>query len=257
MLFGAPTPLSAGGVPVCAVSRLRTPLAGSVTPARGCGELRLALQTTVHTAADVGRPCPVCVGDGTPNDGKKDGHCDGGDASGAACDANGVGTQFGATSNDCLPSGRSAAGTLAVDLAPLTTGKLERAAETDCKRRGFNARCYCAGQPAPNECDDGTCGAKEVCANPFDGACTKAPYRPCTPGTGDRECEAVAPGAGVCEGRARRCFGDRIVAQGRCDRAHPTYVAIFCTPPTQAPAINSTAGLPGPARLRLVLDAVP
>lgn len=251
-IFGAPTPLSAGGVPVCAVSRLRAPLAGSVHPASGCGELRLALQTTVHTAGDVGRPCPVCKGDRKPNDGRKDGRCDGG----AACDANSTSAIFGATSNDCLPPSASAVGTLAIDLSPLTTGTVELAADRDCKRRGFAARCFCAGQAQPNQCDSGACGDDETCDAPVDGVCARAPYRTCTPGSGERECAAVAAGSGACEIRVRRCFGSRIDAAGHCDRSRPTYAAIFCAPASQSPAINATAGLPGPARLRLVLEAI-
>jgi hypothetical protein len=257
-IFGAPIPLSTGGVPACVVSRLRSPLAGSADPATGCGDLHLALTSTVYLGSEVAQPCPRCVGDRIANDGRKDGRCDRGPSAGNACDANAASTLFGTTSNDCLPPPASAVGTLAIDLAPLTTGSVRLVAERDCKLRrpGLADRCTCAEQRQPNECASGVCGADERCEAPIEGVCAGAPFRGCTLGSGAAECEAVSRGAGTCEGRIRPCFGDVISATGSCDRAHPTYVAIFCAPATQAPAINATAGLPGPARLRLLLEAL-
>ena len=43
---------------------------------------------------------------------------------------------------------------------------------------------------------------------------------------------------------------------GTCDPATPTYVALFCAGATRAPAVNATAGLPGPARLLPPLERV-
>ena len=147
-IFGAPIPLSAGGVPACVVSRLRAPLAGSVEPEAGCGELRLALTSTVYTGREVAEPCPRCVGDGTANDGRKDGRCDAGPSAGEACDANAASALFGATSNDCLPPPASIVGTLAIDLAPLTTDGVRLAAERPCgfHRPGLADHCACADQ---------------------------------------------------------------------------------------------------------------
>jgi len=255
-IFGAPTPLSTGGVPVCVVSRLRAPLAGTVAPKTGCGKLHVALNTTVYTGAEVAKPCPICAGDRTPNDGQKDGRCQGGASDGKSCDANAASALFSMTSNDCLPLPGSAAGTLAIDLAPLTTGSVTLTADRRCKRSSpSDGRCFCAGQAQPNACESGACGVEE-CDGPVDGVCAHAPYRTCALGTGTRECEDVTAGAGACEERLRRCFRNSITATGTCDPARPTYVAIFCAPPTSAPAINTTAGLPGPARLRLVLEAI-
>ncbi len=255
-IFGAPIPLSAGGVPACVVSRLRAPLAGSVEPEAGCGELRLALTSTVYTGREVAEPCPRCVGDGTANDGRKDGRCNAGPSVGEACDANAASALFGATSNDCLPPPAGIVGTLAIDLAPLTTDGVGLAAERPCAfhRPGLADHCACAGQRQPNDCASGTCGADEHCEAPVEGVCSDAPFRGCTLDSGTTEC---APAGGTCEPRVRPCFGDLIAATGACDRVHPTYVAIFCAPATQAPAINATAGLPGPARLRLELEMLP
>ena len=257
-IFGAPIPLSSGGIPVCVVNRLREPVTGTVNTESGCGELRLELTASVFTAADVARPCPVCSGDVAPNDGRKDGRCDGGPNPGAPCDVHAASALSGATSNDCQPAG-SSVGELAIDLLPLTTGIARARASTECKRKrsGPAGQCFCAGQAQANDCDAGACGASESCdEGPVDGVCSQAPFRGCRPGTGNDECGAVYPGAGSCENRTRHCFRDEIVAEGACDPVTPTYVAVFCAPATRASAVNSTAGLPGPARLRLLLERV-
>ena len=57
--------------------------------------------------------------------------------------------------------------------------------------------------------------------------------------------------------RSGRASARRITATGQCDPKTPTYVAVFCTPQTRAAALNSAAGLPGPARLVLPLERVP
>jgi hypothetical protein len=257
-IFGAPIPLSAGSIPVCVVNRLRAPLGGSVHAASGCGEIRVKLVSSVFTAADVAHPCPVCRGDATPNDGRKDGRCEGGASSGAPCDTNAVSPLFGSSSNDCLPPSTASAGDLTVDLLPMTTGAARLEATVECKRRrpGLSGRCFCPEQAQANECASGSCDAGERCDGPFDGVCSKAPFRGCQLGSGDRECGAAFPGTGSCTLRTRRCFGDSIFAQGVCDPAAPVYVAVFCAPATQAPAVNSTAGLSGPGRLLLPLERI-
>ena len=257
-IFGAPVPLSSGGIPVCVVNRLRESLGGSVNAASGCGEIRLRLLSSVFTAGDVAHPCPVCRGDVAPNDGRKDGRCEGGASSGAPCDTNAASALFGASSNDCLPASTASVGDLAVDLLPMTTGAARLEAKADCKRKqpGPSGRCFCPAQAQANECASGSCGEGETCDGPFDGVCSEAPFRSCRLGSGDRECGAAFPGTGSCALRARRCFADTILAQGACDPATPTYVAVFCAPATQAPAVNSTAGLPGPARLLLPLERI-
>ena len=257
-IFGAPVPLSSGGIPVCVVNRLREPLGGSVNAASGCGEIRVKLVSSVFTAGNVARPCPACRGDAAPTDGRKDGRCEGGASSGALCDANAVSPLFGSSSNDCLPARTASVGDLTVDLLPMTTGAARLEAMADCKRKqpGPSGRCFCAAQAQANECASGSCGEGETCDGPFDGVCSEAPFRSCTLGSGDRECGAAFPGTGSCVLRTRRCFGNSILAQGACDPAMPTYVAVFCASATQAPAVNSTAGLPGPARLLLPLERV-
>jgi hypothetical protein len=250
--FGAPMPLSAGGISVCVVSTLRAPVTGTSDPRSGCGTIELKLASAVFTGATLARPCPRCADDPTPNDGRKEGHCDGGARRDAPCDGESASAVFGTTSSDCPPPAASGIGELAIDLSPLTTGHARRAAATDCVRKvGFRARCFCREQTQPNDCADGTCGPDGRCEHgPVDGACSRAPYRACIPGAAPDECTTDGP----CEERRRPCFGEAVEAHGACDPRRPTYVALFCAPPTRAPAVNTTAGLPGPARIVLPLE---
>ncbi len=257
--FGAPIPLSSGGVPACIVNRLRTGVGGSVDPKTGCGELSLHLSSTIFLGDEVARPCPVCRGDATANDGARGGTCVGGATPGQACDAESAGT-FGATSNDCEPAPGKNAGDLTIDVAPLTTGSVELTPNLTCKAVvGKQApRCYCAAQAQPNACIGAPCDAAGRCPDgPIDGFCGGAPHRGCLPGSGRAECENVEKGSGECQVGLRPCFGERITASGTCHPERPTYVAVFCTPQTRAAALNSASGLPGPARLVLPLERVP
>jgi hypothetical protein len=256
--FGAPIPLSAGGVPACIVNRLRTGVSGSVDPKTGCGELALYLASTIFLGETVANPCPVCRNDATPNDGKRDGTCEGGAGPGKPCDAEST-SILGMTSNDCAPSPGKNAGELAIDVAPLTTGEAELTATLTCKAVvGKNApHCFCAAQTQATACVGGGCEASGRCLEgPIDGICSGAPYRGCRPGTGRDDCEALQAGSGECQVSIRPCFSDRITGAGTCDPKTPTYVAVFCTPQTRAAALNSASGLPGPSRLILPLERI-
>src|SRR4029079_16058172 len=101
VFFGPPVPLASGGIPVCVVNRLRTEIGGTFDTGTGCGDLTMRLDATVTLAQEVAQPCPVCQGDVTPTDGKKDGRCRGGAKDGGPCDAEGENVMFGMTSNDC------------------------------------------------------------------------------------------------------------------------------------------------------------
>jgi len=256
--FGAPIPLSSGGVPACLVNRLRTGVGGSVDTKTGCGELSLYLTASIFLGEEVGRPCPVCLGDGTANDGTRGGTCAGGAKPGAACDAQSAGA-FGATSNDCAPHPGKSAGDLTIDITPLTTGDAALTPALTCEavREKDAGRCYCAAQAQPNACVGTPCDATGRCPDgPIDGMCSGAPWRGCLPGTGRANCEDVQAGSGECQVSLRPCFGASIAAHGTCDPERPTYVAVFCTPQTRAAALNSAAGLPGPSRLILPLERV-
>jgi hypothetical protein len=258
-VFGSPIPLSSGGVPACIVNRLRTAVTGNVRPTAGCGELALYLTSTVFLGNDVAHPCPLCRDDPTPNDGKKDGRCAGGDSDGQPCDVNGTTARFGGVSNDCAPPQRANAGELTIDLAPLTTGESKLEATLVCKAaRGKDAaHCFCAAQTEANACLGGRCDGSERCdEGPIDGVCSGAPYRSCLPNSGKENCENAEKGSGECNVVARPCFSETLTAHGQCDPQRPTYVAVFCTPQTRAAALNATAGLPGPARVYLPLELV-
>jgi hypothetical protein len=257
--FGAPIPLSAGGFPACLVNRLRTGVGGSVDPKTGCGDLQIYLTSTVFTGEQLDRPCPICAADPTPNDGKREGHCEGGEAAGKPCDAQGVSPIFGDTSTDCAPSAGKNVGELAVDLAPLTTGEAALDASLTCKIRGSAdaAHCFCPAQVESSACLGAGCGNDGRCPDgPLDGNCSKASYRGCRPGTGAADCDAIVPGSGECTDRIRPCFGERLTAAGHCDPKRPTYVAVFCAAQTRAAGLNASAGLPGPARVVLPLERV-
>ena len=252
-LFGPPVPLSSGGVPVCLMNRLRVPVAGRLD-ASGCGTLVLALDTTVIMAQDVARPCPVCGGDGKPRDGRKDGHCEGGEKDGAPCDVEGDSVLFGSTSSDCTPSG-SPVGTLPIEIGPLTTESFEWQADQPCGDGRSPTKCFCAGQAQANACSNGSCALSKCGKGPFDGYCSRAPFRSCK-AAGTADCDDKFPGAGKCAIRPRPCFGERITERGVCDKTRPVFAGKFCVAATSAPALNTTAGLPGPARLRLPLERV-
>jgi hypothetical protein len=256
-VFGAPVPLSAGGVSACVVNRLRAPVSGTIDAGTGCGEIHLALTATVTLAQDVGRPCALCTGDTTAHDGRKDGRCSDGPRAGKPCEAESTSALFGgATSNDC-PAPGADVGALALDLT-LTTGKATRTAETRCASTLLPGACFCEGQLQPTACLSATCPADERCATgPYDGACSGQPFRGCMMGSGTAECADVAPGAGSCETRVRSCFDQTITAEGVCSPTAPTYVAAFCAAATRAASINASAGLPGPARLVLPLERLP
>ena len=60
------------------------------------------------------------------------------------------------------------------------------------------------------------------------------------------DCEDISTGAGQCEAQLQPCFGTEISRTGQCGTQQGTLASIFCIPATQAAAINTVAGLPGP-----------
>jgi hypothetical protein len=253
--FGAPLPLSSGGVPVCVLNFFREAIGGTYTCTEGCGETQVLLESRVFLVQDIAQPCPICVGDDTPNDGVKNGTCQGSTTTpGAPCDIGAVDRQFGSTSIDCLPTG-SSVGELEINLNPTTTGRISIDSSVDCISPFFPAgSCYCPGQIQPNACTDGMCPASGLCeSGPIDGLCSNQRFRSCRSGTGTTDCDAVFPGSGTCVDSPRPCFGTNITREGSC--AAPgeegTLVSFFCIPATRAAAINTTAGLPGPGAVAL------
>lgn len=261
--FGAPLPLSSGGVSSCVINTFREAITGSYNCGTGCGESSVKLISSVFLVLDQDKPCPPCVGDPTANDGLKEGTCDGGKTPGAPCDVGGISDLFqnaggappdaGRTSNDCQPSG-SSVGELNIDLNPLTTGTTTFDASVNCLSSAFPAgSCFCPGQVQPNACiPDGVCPASGVCEqNPPDGICSGQTFRQCDLTSGNRDCEDTFPGSGQCQAQARPCFGTSITRTGVCGTETGTLVSTFCIPRTSAAAINTVAGLPGPGAVAL------
>lgn len=231
--LGAPYPLSAGGISVCVASVFREAVTGTYDACTGCFEMSAKLAARVFPSEGAtAPPCPVCLGDPTPNDGRKRGTCRGGATPGAACDVGGIDEVSGATSNDCLPAGSSIA-ELTIDLNPLTTKQLEADSSVDCLSDGSPpGSCLCPGQVRQNPCEpDGVCPPSGVCeAGPLDRVCDDADN---------------------CVDEPRPCFGSRIVRTGVCGTEQSELVSIFCIAATGDPAIDTTIGLPGPGAIRL------
>jgi len=254
-LFGAPLPLSSGGVPVCVLNIFNEAISGDFDCAEGCGTSDILLESQVFLVQDIAKPCPICSGDDTPNDGVKNGTCDSGTTPGAACDVGAVDPNFGETSLDCLPTG-SSVGELEIALSPTTTGTVSVDSSIDCLSPFFDpGACYCPGQIQPNGCTDGVCTNNQCASGPIDGLCENAAFRSCRVDQGTADCEDLFPGSGNCTAKPRPCFTSNISATGECavpNSGNPgTLVAFFCIPSTRAAAINTTAGLPGPGLVQL------
>lgn len=263
-VFGAPLPLSSGGVSSCVVNEFREAVTGTYNCESGCGESAVKLRSRVFLVLDADKPCPPCVGDPTPNDGVKGGTCDGGKTPGAACDVGGISDLFqdagnaptdaGRTSNDCQPNG-SPVGILSIDLNPLTTGTTTVTANQNCLSSAFPpGSCFCPGQVQANACTpDGVCPASGLCEqSPPIGRCSGQRFRGCDLTNGaTADCEDVFPGAGTCENELRPCFGTTITRTGQCGTENGVLASIFCIPATTAAAINTVAGLPGPGAVTL------
>jgi hypothetical protein len=254
-LFGAPLPLSSGGVPVCVLNIFREAIGGTYTCSQGCGETDVKLESRVFLVQNIAKPCPICEGDDVLNDGVKNGTCDGGTTPGAACDGGASDPNFGITSLDCQPTG-SSVGELDIDLSPATTGSISVNSSIDCASPFFPpSACYCPDQIQPNACTDGVCVNNSCPAGPIDGLCENATFRSCRLEKGTEDCENLFPGSGNCIAKTRPCFTSNISAQGQCappnGGAEGTLVSFFCIPSTRAAAINTTAGLPGPGLVQL------
>jgi len=148
-VVGPPLPISAGGNPTCSVNSLALDLSGTVDVEAGQSDLNLNLATKIFTPGVQLQPCPVCVGDITPNDDVKDGLCEG-DTAGVACDTHGFDETFASAANnqglslDCAPravSNISGSG-LQIDL-PFTTGSYTLGADNACDSPLGFLDCFC------------------------------------------------------------------------------------------------------------------
>jgi hypothetical protein len=197
--FGAPLPLSSGGVPICAVNEVVGTTNGTLDVATGDLVYDYSLISRVHSGLTTDQPCPRCVGDVTVDDDVKNGACSGGSNNGGACDADGVSASFGATSFDCPPDPGSNIGNLSIVFDDATTGTKTRtisAASPGCTAFP-GPKCFCdtcntaAAEPCSSNADcpisggnPGICGGRRCIGGANAGA-------PCTTNT-------ACPGGGIC-----------------------------------------------------------
>jgi hypothetical protein len=169
-VLGPPLPLLAGNNPTCSINALQEDITGTSVIESGDAELNLKLATKVFLPGEVLRPCPVCVGDPTPNDDDQGGVCEGNSTRvGLACDTNGFDETFASASNgeglslDCSPPiDVNISGTgLKIDL-PLTTASHSLGADNTCDAPVAFADCFCgmcSGDTSVACRDDDECDA--------------------------------------------------------------------------------------------------
>jgi hypothetical protein len=152
--FGAPLPLSAGGVSVCVMNQVIGAVTGTANTDDGTSATAVNLLSRVHSGATVSEPCPVCGSGGFGTTAT----CSSGPRATLPCTVNGTSTLFGSTSFDCPPDPAGNIGNLSLALH-LSTGADSRtltAASPSCGAPGFTAlKCFC------DTCND---AAAEACA---------------------------------------------------------------------------------------------
>jgi len=268
--FGAPLPLSSGGVPACIVNRVSGSITGTANPDTGAGAATLSLVSTVFLGIDVAQPCPRCTGSGF----NQKGTCDAGSSAagyaqqGKACTVHGTSALFGNTSFDCPPNPGADSGNLNIALNP-TTGTSTIGPTSTCTQTPFAGKaCLCPGQLVANQCASGACPADSngdgVCEDGQPNTtCSKEPFRSCNV---DEDCNPPPAGncndcksGQTCKFALPGCLGaadgtkttGSVRRTGTPNKTSPVLASTFCVGATRAPAINAAAGLPGPGALRL------
>lgn len=279
--FGAPLPLSAGGIGTCVTNQVNGAVSGTANAETGEFTGTINLTSKVHSGIETTRPCPTCDGDGAANDGTKGGTCSGGPKVGQPCDVSGESPipSFGATSLDCPPSGLISALTITLGGSSGTETRTLSASSPNCTGLGATSKkCFCppgGTEPTkPNVCldDTTTAGVDEaLCArigSSNEGQCAAVADLACSPTETFRGClnDSECPVSGdTCVAINRPCYldngviGGSVSAVGMADppdangRAEPTFAALFCIPPVAQAAINLAGGLPGLGRIELPL----
>ncbi len=271
--FGAPLPLSAGGVSTCVTNQINGSVSGTSNLDTGAFVSTINLSSRVFNAIELALPCPACVGDRALNDGTAGGTCSGGPKNGMPCDGNGSSAvpSFGTTSLDCPPNPGAAITTLSISLDGSSGTETLTLSDTSPNCSGAaGEKCFCLadGQTTrPNACIDATdmpgngtdCGTDGRCTEgPVDQQCNIETFRGCL---NNGECPASGDS---CGSAPRLCYGDdgdvggSITAVGMADppdangASDPTFAALFCVGKTNA-AVNAAAGLPGLGRIELPL----
>ena len=154
--FGAPMPLSAGGVSACVTLNFKGDVTGSVDIATGALDVNLPLSVEVFLSPTISQPCPACLtADGVPDLGEP-GTCSGGPRSGSPCRVGGLADRWwgaaAGTSSDCPPFGDPIA-VFGLDVVATTgTALFGTSAESpNCRAVGFSqVKCLC------DTCNDDT-----------------------------------------------------------------------------------------------------
>jgi hypothetical protein len=253
--FGAPLPITGGGVPICVTNQVDGPVTGDVHPELGDGTSNIAIIFTSFVGISDTQPCPVCSGATVGATGT----CQGGARNGQPCTTDGTTPFFGNTSFDCPPVPGADIGSSNLPLN-LTTGTREIPLSSTCTGVGaVGDPCYCENQERPNACTDGVCtvdanGEGTCAAGPNDSVCAIESFRSCA---NDDGCPAAGDS---CTTKLRGCLGATdangtltgpLARTGAPSQATPLQVATFCVGATRNVAVNAAAGLTGPGALRL------
>lgn len=142
--FGAPLPISGGGIPICVTNRVEGAVTGNVRPELGEGTSNIAIIFTSFISIDADQPCPVCSGATLGATGT----CQGGDRDGQPCTTDGITDFFGNTSFDCPPNASADIGASNLPLN-LTTGTRELPRLGDLSRNGRQRRPLLLHRPSP------------------------------------------------------------------------------------------------------------
>ncbi len=204
--FGAPTPISVGGVPVCLLIDYASDFTGTLDLASGDVFEQARVTVRVHLSNQVDQPCPACITpDHDPQLGAS-GICAGGRDEGQPCTVDGLADpsflEFRGTSVRCRPSNEPLGEF--TSLATATTGDFVLATSPEspnCRANGSTDRkCLCdvcddaAATPCHSNVDcpavgdrPGSCGTTNV-GNP-------TRQNPCE----DFVCAAIGDGTGICQ----------------------------------------------------------
>jgi len=218
--FGAPSPITAGGVAVCVQIEFDSDLTGALDLVTGELTESARIRVGVFASPTTDEPCPACLpADGDPQLGEA-GTCHGGPNAGLSCTVGGLaGSEYGSmrgTSNDCPPPLLGQIAEFVVG-ATATTGQVTfgtSADSPDCRAAGFiGLKCLCdtcndaTGAPCRSNADcpvsggnPGVCGGKRCSGGPNRGAPCSASSE-CPAGSCGVPGAATAPNAcedGLC-----------------------------------------------------------
>ncbi|HEY2774229.1 MAG TPA: hypothetical protein VGK20_09280 [Candidatus Binatia bacterium] len=196
-----PTPMVPAGTPICTYRRANTQASGTWDPVAGQGAVTMVERMFIFTGS-FQQPCPICIGDPTPNDGVRGGTCSGGPSNGLTCDDNGSDPSYptggGSTSYDCMPPfGANIVGSGLPLVRTETTGTATLSSGLPCSAPNNSEFCpceACSGDPSV------PCSADSQCAALGDGTCSDFtggdPVQPnnCS----DGNCVVDGQGEGTC-----------------------------------------------------------